>query len=81
MLTSAEIPKSVLSVNSGPDSRRSYQALIHPYFNYCNTIGGNCGITLRNKLQKLQNRAARVWTFADYLKTLVTCLKYWEGKI
>ena len=38
-----------------------YQALIHPHFNYYNT-----GITLRNKLQKLQNRAARVLTFSDY---------------
>ena len=43
-----------------------YQALIHPHFNYCNTVWGNCGITLRNKLQKLQNRAARVLTFSDY---------------
>ena len=42
-----------------------YQALIHPHFNYCNTVWGNCGITLRNKLQKLQNRAARVLTFSD----------------
>ena len=43
-----------------------YQALIHPHFNYCNTIWGNCGITLRNKLRKLQNRAARVLPFSDY---------------
>ena len=43
-----------------------YQALIHPYFNYCNTVWGNCGITLSNKLQKLQNRAALVLTFSDY---------------
>ena len=44
-----------------------YQALIHPHFNYCNTVwAGNCGITLRNKLQKLQIRAARFLTFSDY---------------
>ena len=42
-----------------------YQALIHPHLNHCNTVWGNCGITLRNKLQKLQNRAARVLTFSD----------------
>ena len=41
-----------------------YQALIHPHFNYF--VWGNCGITLRNKLQKLQNRAARVLKFSDY---------------
>ena len=43
-----------------------YQALIHPHFNYCHTVWGNCGITLRKKLEKLQNRAARVLTFSDY---------------
>ena len=41
-----------------------YQALIHPHFNY--SVWGNCGITLRSKLQKLQNRAARVLKFSDY---------------
>ena len=40
-------------------------SIIRPHFNYCNTVWGNCGITLRNKLQKLQNRAARVLTFSD----------------
>ena len=40
-----------------------YQALIHPHFNYCNTVWGNCGITLR--LNRVQNRAARVLTFSD----------------
>ena len=43
-----------------------YPALIHPHFNYFNTFLGNCGITLRNKLQKVQNREARVLTFSDY---------------
>ena len=41
-----------------------YQALFHPLFNYCNTVWGNCGITLRKKLQKLQNKATRVLTFS-----------------
>ena len=45
-----------------------YQALIRPHFNYCNTVWRNCEITLRNKLQKLQNRPARVLTFSDYLE-------------
>ena len=43
-----------------------YLALIHPHFNYCNTVLGNCGITLRNKLQRLQNREARVLILSDY---------------
>ena len=42
-----------------------YQALMHPHFNYCNTVWGNCGITLSNKLQKLQNRAVSVLTFSE----------------
>ena len=31
-----------------------------------NIVWGNCGITLRNKVQKLQNRAARVLTYSSY---------------
>ncbi|KAL9979164.1 hypothetical protein ACROYT_G016784 [Oculina patagonica] len=43
-----------------------YRALIQPHFDYCSTVWGNCEITLQNKLQKLQNRAARVLTFSNY---------------
>ena len=37
-----------------------YQSLVESRLRYCNTIWGNCGLTLKNKLQTLQNRAARV---------------------
>ena len=43
-----------------------YQALIKPHFNYCNIVGGNCGTTLQNKVQKPQNRAACVLTYSNY---------------
>jgi len=43
-----------------------YLALIQPHFDYCNIVWGNCRITLRNKIQKLQNRAARVLTYSSY---------------
>ena len=43
-----------------------YQALIQANFDYCNIVWGNCGITLRNTIQKLQNRAARVLTDSNY---------------
>ena len=43
-----------------------YQAIIQPHFDYCNVVWGNCGITLQNKVQKLQNRAARVLTYSNY---------------
>ena len=43
-----------------------YQVLVQPHFNYCNISWGNCGVTLQEKLQKLQNRAARVLTYSNY---------------
>ena len=39
-----------------------YRTLVEPYFRCCNTTWGNCGTSLQNKLQTLQNRAARVIT-------------------
>lgn len=39
-----------------------YSALIQPHLEY----GRNCGITLQNKIQKLQDRAARVLTYSNY---------------
>ena len=36
-----------------------YQTLMDPYFGYCSTVWGQCGGTLKDKLQALQNRAAR----------------------
>ena len=32
-----------------------YLALIQPHFDYCNSVWGNCGSTLQDKLQKWQN--------------------------
>ena len=43
-----------------------YKALIQPHFDYCNVVWGSCGIKLADKLQKLQNRAARALTFSRY---------------
>ena len=43
-----------------------YNALIQSQFDYCNIVWGNCGKTLFDRLQKLQNRAARVRTFSRY---------------
>ena len=45
---------------------RVYEGLIQAHFDYCSIIWDNCGITLANKLQRLQNRAARVLTFSNY---------------
>ena len=37
-----------------------FSSLIQPYFDYCSVVWDGCGTTLAGKIQKLQNRAARV---------------------
>ena len=44
----------------------TYNALIKPLFDYCDVVWGNLNITLTARLQKLQNRAARVITRKGY---------------
>ena len=44
----------------------TYEALVQPHFNYCSPLWDNCGIGLKEKLQKFQNRAARVITGSTY---------------
>ena len=41
-------------------------SLIETHFRYGNIIWGNCGETFLTRLQKLQNRAARIITGSDY---------------
>ena len=53
-----------------------YQALVKPLFDYCDIVWGNCGKTLRDKLQKLQNRAARVLTFSNYYADATELLEF-----
>ena len=43
-----------------------YTTLAEPYLRYCNTTWGSSGATLLNRLQTLQNRAARVITGISY---------------
>ena len=42
-----------------------YNTLVMPYFNYCSTVWGNISKGLSDKIQKLQNRAARILTFSN----------------
>ena len=37
-----------------------HNSLVQPYFGYCSLVWGNCRDSLKKKLKKLQNRAARV---------------------
>ena len=43
-----------------------YNALVQPHFDYWSIVWGNCGITLSERLQKLQNRAARILTSSSF---------------
>lgn len=43
-----------------------FNSFAQPHFNYCYEIWDSCCKTLAAKLQKLQNRAARVFTFSGY---------------
>ena len=42
-----------------------YKALIQPNFDYCSSVWGRIGVCQSERLQKLQNRAARLITFSD----------------
>ena len=43
-----------------------YYSLVQPYFDYCDVVWSDCSKIRAEKLQKLQNRAARIITRADY---------------
>ena len=43
-----------------------FNSLVQPYFDYCCVVWANCSKTLADRLQKLQNRAARIFTFSSY---------------
>ena len=43
-----------------------YQSLIQPHFDSCSMVWRNCGITLQEKLPRLQSRAARIITGDTY---------------
>ena len=42
-----------------------YKALVQPYFDYCSSVWGSIGVCQSERLQKLQNRAARLINFFD----------------
>ena len=44
-----------------------YQSIVEPYFGYCSIVWDDISDRLTDKLQKLQNRVARIITGANYL--------------
>ena len=48
-----------------------YNSLIQPHFDYCNVVWGNCNKGLSEKLQRLQNWAARILMSASYAMIVI----------
>ena len=57
-----------------------YYSLVQSHFDYCSLVWGNCGKTLSNKLQKLQNRAARVITSSNFDVDVDSLFRNSDGK-
>ena len=51
-----------------------YNSLVQLYFDYCSPLWDTCGKQLKDKLQKIQNRAGRVITGSSYDITSVDVL-------
>jgi hypothetical protein len=59
--------KRIRSFVPGTTLQFIFNSLIQPHFDYCfSVVWDNCNKTLADKLQKLQNRAARILTFSSY---------------
>ena len=52
-----------------------YRSLVESRLRYCNVVWGNCGISLKNKLQHLQNRAVELINSDSELVNLNTAFK------
>ena len=58
--------KTHLALCPSTDVTTNLQCLIQPYFDYCSPLWDTCNKTLKDKLQKYQNRAARIIAGATY---------------
>ena len=56
--------------------RMLYLGLVEPHFRYCCSVWGSCGTVLRQKIEKLQNRAVRIITFSPYNAKTSPLLKH-----
>ena len=52
-----------------------YKSLVEPYFRYCCPVWGNAGVTAIEKLQKLQNRAAKLVTNSPFDATALPVIR------
>ena len=61
------ILKKIRNILSHDCLNNIYKSIVEPYFNYCCLVWNSIDQVLVDKLQKLQNRAARIITRAPYL--------------
>ena len=56
-------------------ANKIYKAIIQPHLDYCSTVWDGLGVTLLDKIQKLQNRAARIITQSSYYTSASSILE------
>ena len=56
-------------------ANKIYKAIIQPHIDYCSTVWDGLGSTLLDKIQKLQNRAARIVTQSNYYTSASSLLE------
>ena len=57
-----------------------YNAIVFSHLEYCNVVWGNCGISIENRLQIIQNRAARIICVAPWDTSSATVLEQLNWK-
>ena len=56
-------------------ANKIYKTIIQPHLDYCSTVWDGLGVTLLDKIQKLQNRAARIITQSSYYTSASSLLE------
>ena len=56
-------------------ANKIYKAIIQPHLDYCSMVWDGLGVTLLDKIQKLQNRAARIITQSSYYTSASSLLE------
>ena len=64
--------RRVKSDISNENLKRLYKALVLPHFDYCSLVWDNCSNNLKDRLQKLQNKAGRIITGDNYDMSAIT---------
>ena len=66
MVRNIDILKRIRNFISQESLLLLYHTLIAPYLRYCSIVWGQCSESLKNRLQTLQNKAARTITRVRY---------------